>query len=225
MDKQIEPLTDRVAVANAAVTAAQQTLNELIAQRGAVAGREERLTSERAKIAFAAHGAGNSRTKTRLSTIHRELAEIVSEIAGFDAAIEEAQARLAAAKDRVGQEIERRRCQEALDHLETLLQHAHGADGALKAYREAIVAVDKAAERINAVARHPGRTLVVGAIRRSLSSQLTPVHAITEIPLIEPIHRHPLSWWAEAWAASVRGTLQARIDGVPEHSREEEEAA
>jgi chromosome segregation ATPase len=216
---------DPVAAANAAVTVVQQTLEELIAQRGAVTGREERLTAERAKIAFAAHGAGNSKAKTRLAAIHRELAEIGSEIGGFDAAIEEAEARLAAAKSRVGQEIERRRCQEALDHLETLLQHAHGADAALRQYVAAITAVDKLAERICAVARHPGRTLVIGAIRRSLSSELTAVHALTEIPLCDPVHRHPLSYWASAWSASLRGNLQARIDGVPDTQIEEDEAA
>src|SRR5207249_138121 len=109
---------DPITVANAAVTAAQQTLNELIGQRSAVTAREEQLTAERAKIAFAAHGSGNTTAKSRLSTIHRELAEIGSEIAGFDAAIDEGRTHLAAAKQKAGHEVERRRCREALDRLE-----------------------------------------------------------------------------------------------------------
>jgi hypothetical protein len=66
---------------------------------------------------------------------------------------------------------------------------------------------------------------VIGAIRRSLSSELTAVHAITEIPLVDPVHRHPLTYWANAWAASLRDTLQARIDGAPDNQPEDEEAA
>jgi DNA repair exonuclease SbcCD ATPase subunit len=218
------PNSDPVSEAQSAVAAAERTLGELLAQRDAVASHGKGLAKERAKIAFAAHGTGNKQAKDRLAAIHREITEIGSEIASYDAAIEEAEARLATSRRHVEQETDRRRAREALEHLDRLLQHAHGADAALRAYREAIVAVDKAAEKVCAVARQPSRTIVLGAIRRSLSSELTSIHAITEIPLADPMHRHPLTYWANAWAASVRGALQRRIDGVPDTQLDEEAA-
>jgi hypothetical protein len=218
--------SDPVDAAKSAVTAAEKILTGLITARDGVASREKGLIKERAKLAFAGLGAGNVKAKTRLSEIHREITEIGSEVASYDAAIAEGEARLAAARNHVEREIDRRRCREALEHLDRLLQAAHGADSALRSYREAIVAVDKAAERVCAVARHPSRVIVVGAIRRSLSSELEPIRMITEIPLVDPVHRGPLSRWANAVATPLRATLQARIDGVPDpHSEEEEVAA
>jgi len=106
MDK---PDLDPVAAANAAVNAAQKTLSELIGQRDAVTAREQQLSAERGKIAFAAHGDCNTKAKTRLAAIHRELPEIGSEVASFDAAIDEAQTRVASAQQQHRREVERER--------------------------------------------------------------------------------------------------------------------
>jgi hypothetical protein len=99
MNKAIEP--DPVAAANAAVTAAEKTLTELLAQRDAVTAREQQLAAEQAKIAYSAHGRGNRKAKDRLSVITRELFEITSDLACIGDAIGEPEARLAAAKQRV----------------------------------------------------------------------------------------------------------------------------
>jgi len=215
---------DPVAAANSAVNAAQQTLNTLIEQRDAVTAREQQLSTERGKIAFAAHGDGNTKAKTRLAAIHRELAEIGSELSSYDAAVEEAQSRHAAAQEAARREVERERAKEALDHLETLLQHAHGADAALRQYLTAIVAVDQCAQRVCAIASRPSRDIVCAALKRSLLSALTAHRQTFELPLLPPNERKPLAEWAESWATAVRGTLKQRI-AEPERLPEQPEAA
>jgi hypothetical protein len=224
MDKA-EPVIDPVEQATAQVGEAERVVAELIALHAAVTSREQLLTAERNKIAFAAHGSKNAKAKTRLSEIHRELAEIGSEVAGFTAAIDEAKARLAAAKQKVAHEIEKRRCGEAITAVDELVGHAHGIDSLLRQYVAEITAFDQCAQRVCAVAGRPDRSLVRVALNRSLSSALTAHRAIFEsIPLLPPRERHPLSHWADAWAASIRATLSQRI-AEPEPQRDTEEAA
>jgi hypothetical protein len=224
MDKA-EPVINPVDQATAQVREAERVLAELVAQHAAVTGRERRLTAERSKIAFAAHGVGNAKAKARLSAIHRELAEIGSEVSSFTAAIDEAKARLAAAKQSVVREIERRRCAEAMTGLDELLGHAHGIDSLLRQYVAAVTALDQCAQRVSAVAGRPDRSLVRVALNRSLSAALTTHRGIFEnIPLLQPSERHPLAHWAEAWASSIRATLAQRI-AEPEPPRDTEEAA
>ena len=195
----------------------------MIEQRDAVTAREQQLSAERGKIAFAAHGDGNSKAKTRLAAIHRDLAEIGSEIASFDAAIGEADVRLASAKERYQRSVERERAKEALDYLDHLLSHAHGADAALRQYLTAIVAVDQCAQRVCAIASRPSRDIVCAALKRSLLSALTAHRQTFELPLLPPNERKPLAEWAESWATAVRGTLKQRI-AEPERQPEQPEA-
>jgi hypothetical protein len=224
MDKA-EPVIDPVEQATTQAREAERVVAELIAQHAAVTGREQLLTAERNKIAFAAHGSKNAKAKTRLSEIHRELGEIGTEIAGFTAAIDEAKARLVAAKQKVGQEIEKRRCAEAMTGLDELLGHAHGIDSLLRQYVAEITAFDQCAQRVSAVAGRPDRSLIRIALNRSLSAALTAHRAIFEnIPLLRPGERHPLAHSADAWAASIRATLERRI-AEPEPRPDTEEAA
>jgi DNA repair exonuclease SbcCD ATPase subunit len=224
MDKA-EPVIDPVEQATAQVREAERDLAELIAQHVAVTGREQRLTAERSKIAFAAHGSKNAKAKTRLSEIHRELAEIGSEVSSFTAAIDEARSRLGKAKQEVAREIEKRRCGEALSALDELLGHAHGIDSLLRQYVAEIATLDQCAQRVCAVAGRPDRSLLRVALNRSLSAALTAHRGIFEnMPLLPPRERHPLSHWADAWAASIRATLAQRI-AEPEAPRDSEEAA
>jgi hypothetical protein len=224
MDKA-EPVIDPVEYATAQVREAERMVAELIAQHAAVTAREQRLSAERSKIAFAAHGSKNVKAKTRLSEIHRELAEIGSNIASLDAAVNEAKARLAAAKQRVAHEVEKRRCAEAMTGLDELVGRAHGIDSLLRQYVAEITALDQCAQRVCAVAGRPDRSLVRVALNRSLSAALTAHRGIFEnIPLLPPRERHPIAWWTKQWAASIKATLAQRI-AEPEPPRDTEEAA
>jgi chromosome segregation ATPase len=222
MDKANEP--DPVAAANSAVTAAQQILDELIAQRGAVTVREKQLTGERAKIAFAAHGAGNAKAKTRLSTIHREFAEIGSEIAGFDAAIEEAKARLAAAKLRVGQEIERQRAREAIARGEAVQAAAAGCDTALRQFLQAYDALDRACAAACGITSRPSRQVVRVAAKRALIAALTARRLDFDTELLAPNERHTFAEIAQAWHNSITAWAAQRL-AEPGQPPEEEQAA
>jgi hypothetical protein len=224
MDKA-ETVIDPVEQATAQVREAERVVAELIAQHAAVTGREQRLTAERSKIAFAAHGSKNAKAKTRLSAITRELFDIGSDIASLDAAMNEARARLAAAKQKAAHEVEKRRCGEAIADLDELLGHAHGIDSLLRQYAAEITVLDQCAQRVSAVAGRPDRSLVRVALNRSLSAALTAHRGIFEnIPLLPPRERHPLSHWADAWAVSIRAALAQRI-AEPEPPRDTEEAA
>ena len=219
MDKVNEP--DPVATANAGVVAAEKTVTELIAQRGAVAAREERLTAERAKIAFAAHGVGNSKAKTRLSSIHRELAEIGSEIAGFDAAVEEAQVRLAAAKSKVGQEIERQRAREAIVHGEKMQAAAAGCDAALRQFLQAYDALDRACAAACGITSRPSRQTVRVASKGALITAMTPRRLDFDTELLPGNERQSFSELAAAWHNSITAWASQRL-AEPKHPPQEE---
>lgn len=215
---------DAITAADAAVNAAQQTFDDLVTQRDAVTVREQQLIAERAKISFAAHGTGNAKSKTCLSTIHRELAEIGSEIASLDAAADEAKVRLSRAQEAARRAVERERAREALDYLDQLLGHAYGADAALRRYIEAITALDHCAQRVCSVASRPGRDIVQSALKRSLYAALAGHARIYELPLLSPKERQPLARWAESWAAAIKSTL-AQLVAQTEPEEQTKDAA
>src|SRR5262249_5121348 len=110
------------------------------------------------------------------------LAEIGSELASYDAAVEEAKSRLSVAQEAARREVEKQKAREALDYLDQLLSHAQGADAALRQYLTAIAAVDQCAQRVCAAAGHPSRDIVHGALKRSLLSALTAHRQTFELP-------------------------------------------
>jgi len=92
---------------------------------------------------------------------------------------------------------------------------------ALRSYESAIVAIEQLAQRLCGITNGPpGRPIVATAIKSSMRSLLGAHSKLLELPLVSPTSRHPLAWWGESWAASIRTTLQGRVDDVPEPAPE-----
>src|SRR5262249_45386226 len=123
----------------------------------------------------------------------------------------------ASAKQQQQRAVERERAKEALDHLETLLQHAHGADAALRSYLQAIEALDQCAQRVCAIADFPTRDHVRVGLQTTFRGVLgaSRYRAVLEIPLLPPDQRQSLASRAERWAENVRHRL-ARCLAEPE---------
>jgi hypothetical protein len=222
MDSAVEPAIDPVEQATAQVREAEHVVAELIAQHAAVTGREQRLTAERSKIAYSAHGRGNSKAAARLSAIHRELAEIGSEVSSFTAAIDEAKVRLGAAKQSVAREIERRRAREAVLRAEEMQAAAAGCDDALRLFLTHYDALDRACAAACGITGRPSQQSVRVPAKRSLAAALLSHHRVFDTEVLSPPNRHTSAEIALAYRTSIEAWAAQRL-AVPE--REEEQAA
>jgi|SRR5271166_2106076 len=218
--------SDPVADAQHAVALAKETVAGLIAKRAEAVSAGLALAGQRKALSYKAHAQSDKTSARKLAELHQRVSVHASELASLDDALAEAREHLKRAEANHRREIEKQRAQQALDHLETLVQACQGADSALRQYSDAILAIDRAAQRVAAVTGGPpGRPIVAAAIRSAHQSVLINHARLLELPVVPPASRRPLAAWGEAWATSIRLTLHRRIEGEPEQSNDTEEAA
>ena len=191
---------------------AEQILRSLITARGELGGQEDKLTTEREKIAYAAIGDGDPKAKTRLASIHTVLAQLGSEIAAHDAAIREAKERVAAAKQQHDHLLGKARAAEGLAHLDTLAAAGHAIDAALRQFVDACHQLETAAQGVALATGHgPTAEQVNSALRRVLPTALIPFKRTFDLPAPPRPEQRTASDWTSAWAAAARHSLLAVI--------------
>jgi predicted translin family RNA/ssDNA-binding protein len=76
----------------------EKTLSQLADKRERALKRSQEISAERAQIGYAAHAKGDQKAIKRLEQLNLDVVNMSGEVASIDAAIAEAQKRLAAAQ-------------------------------------------------------------------------------------------------------------------------------
>jgi hypothetical protein len=113
---------DPVEQAAEAVRAERQVVADLISKRTELVSKEQTLSDQRRTHAFRAHGQRDPKSQKALRDIHRQIAELASELASLDEAVDEGRKRQAAAEERHQHEIDRQKAIEGLGFVERLLR-------------------------------------------------------------------------------------------------------
>jgi len=113
------------------IEAAERTLAALTDKRDRAERRVREIAEERGAIAFNAHVDGDQKARKRLDQLNLDAATITSELAGIDAAIAEATARLEQAKHVEASEADRQRVAELRKTYNAFIELSAELDAAL----------------------------------------------------------------------------------------------
>jgi hypothetical protein len=127
---------------------AEHVLNNLRQKRDALVAHGVELGEESAKISFAAH-TGDTGARQRLNKLNAEIALHESELRSIDAAIAEAEKRLAGAERAEAQAADRVRAEEARKHIDELEQVFQYVDKHLGASLRGLIAIERGVEELH----------------------------------------------------------------------------
>jgi hypothetical protein len=116
------------------VALAEQTIRDLAAKREASLGQATALGEERQRISYSAHAGGNAAARQRLNVINKDSTTAALELESIDAAIAEANARLAAAKCNEARQADRAKASALQEHVAALRKHGEQLDATLSAF-------------------------------------------------------------------------------------------
>jgi hypothetical protein len=97
------------------ITRAEQQLRDIVAKRDKAAARAEQLAEQRKKLGFAVFGDGDGKARKQLDALNLEGATLAGEIQALEAAVVEANSRLADAKAAQSRVVDEGRAREVLE--------------------------------------------------------------------------------------------------------------
>jgi hypothetical protein len=209
-----QPVAAAVAEADAAVKAARETLDHLRGRKLVSEAKAADLGSERNQISFRAHGSGDPAALSRLSEIHREISEHGSETASIEAAIAEAEKRLALHEAASARALEHQRARETLTKVDDLAYLAADCDTALRNFLLAYDRFEKLAAGIGAVAGRPDRPIIRVFSQKALHTALFGHKDVFDTRHLAPAERLSFADAAAGWGRAVRFWCHQRL-GVP----------
>jgi hypothetical protein len=129
---------------------AENILRDLRAKREAAVAHGHSLGEERTRLAFTAHGLGDSKARKRLDEINRESALHDSELRSLDCAISEAAARVDRARQAEVQAAARQKAEEARKHVDELAKCFPYLDRHLAEAARALIAIHDGVAQLHA---------------------------------------------------------------------------
>lgn len=206
---EILPVTDQtvdaaVVEANAAVKAARETLDHLRGRKLISEAKGADLGAERTQISFRGHGSGDPAALSRLSVIHREISEHGSEMASIEAAIAEAENRLAVHEAASARALEHQRARETLGKVDDLTCLAADCDTALRNFLLAYDRFEKLAVAIGAVAGRPDRPIIRVLSQKALHTALFGHKDVFDTRHLAPAERLSFADAAAGWGRAAR---------------------
>jgi hypothetical protein len=192
------------------VEQAEHVLNNLRAKRDALVAHGIELGGERAKLAFAAHAAGDAKAKKRLDEINRESALHDSELRSLDAAISEATARVAAAQAAEAREAERQTATELRSAIARLREAAAAADTGLAQFIAAGDLMRTALDQIHdAGAAHPNHQQLLTMGERAIRTAIAKTVWARCVERLPPNERISFAHSVDEWSKMLTRRLDA----------------
>jgi hypothetical protein len=207
---------------------ARETLASLIDKRALADHRFVELDAERTRVSFAAH-TGEPRARKALDDVLRVMARHDGETRSLDAAVAEAQRRVAEAETahRTAEEAERAR--QALALLADLRDLGARLDAAAKDLVDGYSAFQSCYRSIRSLGvKHPEPEIFRIACRNSIIAAL--MHSDLGLhrdppAFIPPGQRHSFEELLQGWGASIEGWCSQRLPAPAPTDTTEKEAA
>jgi hypothetical protein len=199
-----------------AIDEAAEIVRSLQSKHGDAIARQTAITTERRRIAFAAH-TGDDQARAGLDALNQEDAVLVGEIAGLAAAIDEGRARVTEAERRADLEERAAAVLEVRKRLTTIRGHGASLD---RAARKLVEAVETFRGEIIELRQfgieRPDLNSIDANFRRALESALmtTPL----QLSHVGPADRVKFSDLVDAWATLADAWCR-------QHAGEQREAA
>ena len=169
------------------------------------------LTDERQRIAFSAH-TGDSKARKRLDEINSAMASHASEVAGIEAAIVEATARLDAAHCDAALAADREAAQKLSKELAVFEECASEMDAALEDFVNHAKLLEQTLITMNQLgAQSPSRAQLDSLGARALLTALQRTPWAREFSPLPPRERITFAALVEGWRASVRNNIAQRL--------------
>jgi predicted nucleic acid-binding Zn-ribbon protein len=189
------------ALGNAAELPSTEMIAELEEKLSQARARQMAFSGERKKISLAAH-MGSVEDRARLDQLNKEGAILSDEIEGIEAAINDAQTRIANAKANATIEAEHQKRREVAQLADELRGHAQKIDELWRASIAEYLILQAKLEKIaqSGVAR-PSRFQVQTACRRALIAAF--IGSPLRLELLAPGGRHTVANLVAAWAGNA----------------------
>lgn len=193
------------------VEVATKTLNDLMDQRDQLIGRSARLVADRQAVAYVAH-TGDKGAKERLRKINDETVLHNAELEGIDAAIVEANARLAATKQAEASAADRVNAQQLKQAAARLVELGAIIDDC---FADIISASTELREVINKIhglgsnAPTHDQVRVLGALAMKTALMGTPW--AKEFEHLAPGSRRSFAATCNGWSEMLAGNIAARL--------------
>jgi hypothetical protein len=194
------------------VEKATKTLNALLDTRDQLIGRAAKLSADRQAVAYAAH-TGDKAAKERLRKINDETVLHNAEIESVDAAIAEANARLAAAKDAEAQVADRANAEQLRIKASRLVELALIVDDAFADVISASTEMKEVlSEMHNLGCASPSHDqLRVMAVLVAKSAVMQIPFCAREWEYLAPNQRKTFKSIVSGWHAQVASNIAARL--------------
>jgi len=174
------------------------------------------LADERQRISFGAF-TGDSKARKRLDEINSAMASHASEVAGIEAAIVEATARLDAAHCDAALAADREAAQKLSKELAVFEECASEMDAAMEDFVKFAKLLEQTLVTMNQLGAHsPSRAQLDSLGARALLTALQRTPWAREFSPLPPRERTTFGALVEGWRASVRNNIAARLGSTSE---------
>lgn len=211
---------------NSSVADAEAIVRDLEAKRTQHVQKGTELANGQAAIAYSAHTAGDASTKKRLAEIERALSDHATELRSLDAAVSEAQGRVATARAAEAEEQDRANAKAIRQVVKALGEHASVADDALHDLILAGTSLKECLDRLHqlgvASPRHEALQ-VLGHNALLTALMQSPWKRYFEP--VAPNARRDFAGTIASWSSMIENGISARLGEAEQQQKEKADAA
>jgi hypothetical protein len=194
---------------------AEKVLSDLQATHARLIARGFEIGDERANIAYQAHTGNNAKAEKRLAELHREAAEHSSALAGLDAAIKTATAKLAKAQQDEAHSADRAAAKRLRTVCAEFSAAAELADARAMEFIAACQALEEAGAAMSAHNLPPSGQQRISFFSRAVFTFLLNLPAAWrrqgDFPVLMHNERRTFSGPAKEWAAGAERIIDAKL--------------
>jgi hypothetical protein len=199
---------------------AEQTLAALQDKRAKWIARGTELADERTSVAFNAHTGTDPKVRQKLDSLHAQIGKHESELLSIDAAIAEAETRLAVAQRSAAIAADKEQAGRLLEELECFEACARALDENLKAVIRNAHTMEECLIEMNRLGcANPSRAQfdTFGSIAVTTALMSTPW--ARSFQRLAPNQRQSFSNLVENWSRIIRSNAQQRLGGETPQKR------
>ena len=204
---------------------AEEILANLQAKQRGLASKAVELADERQRISFAAHANGDAKARKRLDEITAATVARQSEMASIEAAISEAEKRLAEAQRNAAIAADRQQAEQLSKEWQCFAATARKLDEHLKQVVALTRVLEETVREMNKLgAASPSQAQVNSLGSRAITTALMSTPFARSFEHLPPRERQTFTGLAEGWSVMVRQNIAARM-GADEQPNKTTEAA